>query len=112
MDQHSLLLKQIVVWSTSVAIFLLATNDGYPFANVEGFDIQNKVVFWQLGAGKLDAADSESNWLDGFQPEATLKQLFPGFMKKIADESWEETLNLAIYWYLRGDTSKQVLMAQ
>jgi hypothetical protein len=75
-------------------------------ANVEGFDIHGQVVYWQLGAGKLDTADSESNWLDGFQPETALKQLFPGFMSKIEDENWAETLKIAIYWYIRGDTSK------
>jgi hypothetical protein len=75
-------------------------------ANVEGFNFEGNVVFWQLGAGKLDFADSESNWLDGFKPETALKQLFPGFMSKIAHEGWEETLSLAIYWYIRGASSK------
>ncbi len=75
-------------------------------ANVEGFDIHGKVVYRQLGAGKLDTANSESNWLDDFQPETAMKQLFPGFMSKMEDENWEETLKIAIYWYIRGDTSK------
>jgi len=77
-------------------------------ANVEGKNPDGKIVFWQLGAGKLDIVDAssiESNWLDGFQPDKALQQLFPGFMKRIADENWEETLSLAIYWYVRGSTS-------
>jgi hypothetical protein len=73
---------------------------------VEGLDSTGKVVFWQLGAGKLDRADSESNWLDGVRAEKAMKELFPGFMRLIADKSWEETLNVVIYWYIRGDSSK------
>jgi hypothetical protein len=76
--------------------------------NVEGINQKGKVVFWQLGAGKLDVADAESigsNWLDGFHFNRTIQQLFPGFMKRIADETWEETISLAVYWYIRGSTS-------
>jgi hypothetical protein len=75
-------------------------------ANVEGTNPEGKVVYWQLGAGKLDSAESTSNWLDETQGKTALKQFFPGFMHKMADESWEETISTVIYWYIRGDCSK------
>lgn len=74
-------------------------------ANVEGANSEGQLVYWQLGAGKLDQSDSTSNWLDEVRVENALKELFFGFMNRM-EESWEETISTVIYWYIRGDSSR------
>jgi hypothetical protein len=73
-----------------------------PPAMPVGYDFNDKKV-WALGAGPYSPGSSMS-WFDQFHSEE-LARLFPGFMARLEDDRWRETLQTVIYWCARSNNS-------
>lgn len=70
-----------------------------------GFDVSGNRV-WESWSSPRESWHSYLSWFDphsGFQ----LASLFPGFMKRWANENWREALNETIYWYLNANFSSR-----
>ncbi len=69
-----------------------------------GFNSSDRV--WESWSSpKESCSRSLGSWFDEHHSEQ-LEDLFPGFMKKWKDKSWNVTLRKIIYWYVVSNTSK------
>lgn len=58
---------------------------------------------WALGTSPK-YSDSSMSWFDQHHSEQ-LAQLFPGFMSRLEDDRWRETLHTVIYWCARSNNT-------
>ncbi len=69
-------------------------------ALVKGLDREGSMVMEEWGSRQIEPYTEAATWLDRVHGE-TLIEVFPGFLKKINDPAWSETIRTAIYWYTR-----------
>jgi len=67
-----------------------------------GYDTNDKKV-WAIGSSP-HSPDSSMSWFDQHHSEE-LARLFPGFMSRLEDERWRETLHTVIYWGARSNNT-------
>jgi hypothetical protein len=69
-----------------------------------GIDSDGTVAMEELGTRKVSPKKVSSSWLD-FHHGNCMIELFPRFVARLADLSWQEALRHALYWYVRADTN-------
>ncbi len=68
-----------------------------------GFDASDNRV-WESWSSPKEPWHSPPSWFD-IRNGSQLASLFPGFMKRWANDDWHEALHEAIYWYLNANNS-------
>jgi len=66
-----------------------------------GFDASGNRV-WESWSSPKDPWQNPLSWFDPHNG-SQISSLFPGFMKRWADEDWREALREVIYWYLNAN---------
>lgn len=69
-----------------------------------GISTDGTVSMEELGTRKASPKKVSSNWLD-FHHGNCMVDLFPKFVERMTDLSWQEALKHALYWYVRADTN-------
>jgi len=69
-----------------------------------GLRADGTVAMEELGTRKASPKKVSYNWLD-FHHGDCMVELFPMFVGRMADPSWQEALRHALYWYVRADTN-------
>lgn len=70
-----------------------------------GFDASGNRV-WEFWSSPKEPWQTPRSWFDRHNG-SQLVILFPGFMKRWANDDWHEALDEIIYWYLRANNSSQ-----
>jgi hypothetical protein len=70
-----------------------------------GFSRQNKPSFKRWHKGLLDSWQVVFSWFDHHHGQL-IADVFPGFLKRWQDEIWRDSIETAIYWYIRSNTSE------
>ena len=70
-----------------------------------GFDASDSRV-WEMWSSPREPWYTLLSWFDPHN-SAQLVALFPGFMKRWADDDWREALRGVIYWYLNANHSSR-----
>jgi len=70
-----------------------------------GFDASDKRV-WETWSSPREAWHTPLSWFDPHN-SSQLVALFPGFMKRWANDDWREALHEVIYWYLNANHSSR-----
>ena len=81
-----------------------------------GFNRKNELSFKRWHKGLLDSWRYVFSWFDHHNGQL-ISEVFPGFFKLWQDEIWKDTIETAIYWYIRSNTSESgidgsVILAQ
>lgn len=70
---------------------------------LSGYDAKGEQVFEEWSSCRADSWQNTYSW---FSPDSTeLPAVFPGFMRKWQDETWQELVEQSIHWYV--ESSKQ-----
>lgn len=69
-------------------------------ALVHGLDKTGAVAMEEWGTRRLHYHTDGATWFDRMHGES-LVDLFPGFVDRLADADWKESISAAIYWYTR-----------
>jgi len=69
-----------------------------------GFRADGVVAMEEIGTRRVSPKKVSYNWLD-FHHGESMVELFPRFIERMKDTSWQEALRLALYWYVRADTN-------
>jgi hypothetical protein len=69
-----------------------------------GIDANGTVAMEEFGTRKASPKKVSSNWLDLHRGDCMV-ELFPKFVARMVDLSWQEALRHALYWYVRADTN-------
>jgi hypothetical protein len=69
-----------------------------------GIGVDGTVAMEEFGTRKASPKKISSNWLD-FHHGNCMVELFPKFVGRMTDLSWQEALRHALYWYVRADTN-------
>jgi hypothetical protein len=101
-DETSFTGKEAEECLTAFQIFLSFSKGGWcvPVCSV-GFDASENRV-WQSWSSPREPWYSPLSWFDPHH-STQLASLFPGFMKRWADDNWREALHEIIYWYLNAN---------
>jgi len=70
-----------------------------------GFDTSGNRV-WESWSSPKDSWQNPLTWFDPHN-SSQISSLFPGFMKRWADDDWREALREVIYWYLNANFSSR-----
>jgi len=70
-----------------------------------GFDVSDNRV-WEIWSPPREPWHIPLSWFDP-QHGSQLVALFPGFMKRWADDDWREALHEVIYWHLNANHSSR-----
>jgi len=70
-----------------------------------GFDASDNRV-WESWSSPREPWQNPLSWFDPHNG-SQISSLFPGFMKRWADEDWREALHEVIYWYLNANHSSR-----
>jgi hypothetical protein len=69
-----------------------------------GIGADGTVAMEEFGTRKVSPKKVSSNWLD-FHHGNCMVELFPKFVARMSNVSWQEALRHALYWYVRADTN-------
>lgn len=69
-----------------------------------GIRADGVVAMEEIGTRRVSPKKVSYNWLD-FHHGECMGELFPKFIERMADTSWQEALRHALYWYVRADTN-------
>lgn len=67
-----------------------------------GYNSGDSVVWEQWGMKTIDSWQGILSWLDVHHGDS-ISSLFPGFWGKWKDEAWRDSIEYAIYWYVRSN---------
>lgn len=69
-----------------------------------GLNEKGVVAMEEWGTRMVSPWRRTTNWLDEHYGNGMV-ELFPGFVRRMADPDWKAALEYAIYWYIRSDTN-------
>ena len=105
-DRTSFIGKDADDGLNALRFFLSFTKGGWcePICAV-GFDISGNRV-WESWSSPKNSWHNPLSWFD-IHNASQISSLFPGFMKRWANNDWREALHEVIYWYLNANHSSR-----